>query len=141
MKRFPLDKRHKLCRLTDIDRLFAAKNVGSAIAFPLRAIWVVNNNRLPSDAAVKILVSVPKKRLRRAVDRVTMRRRIREAYRLNRGAFEPADAPPSPLDVAFVYVADRLCPYARVAKAMNRLLASIHKPVIPSPDEPSQTVK
>ncbi len=39
----------------------------------------------PADVgALQMLVTVPKKKRRRAVDRVLMRRRIREAYRINR---------------------------------------------------------
>lgn len=81
------------------------------------------------------LISVPKKRLRHAVDRVKMRRRIREAYRLNHGEFPlPADVK---ADMAFVYVADRLTDYAAVCSAMRRILASLSQSF--SPSEPQQT--
>ncbi len=72
----------------------------------------------------RFLVSVPKKRLRHAVDRVTMRRRIREAYRLNRSLISPD----LPADLAFIYVADKLLPYAKVEHALKRLLASVKPP-------------
>lgn len=69
------------------------------------------------------MISVPKKRLRHAVDRVTMRRRIREAYRLLR------DAHPMPegarFDVAFIYVDSSLQPYSKVASAMEKMLSRI----------------
>ena len=69
----------------------------------------------------RFLVSVPKKRIRHAVDRVTMRRRIREAYRLNRDIV-PRDLP---ADIDFIYVADKLLPYSRIETGMRRLLASL----------------
>ena len=69
----------------------------------------------------RFLVSVPKKRIRHAVDRVTMRRRIREAYRLNRDIV-PRDIS---VDIAFIYVADKLLPYSRIETSMRRLLASL----------------
>lgn len=69
------------------------------------------------------MISVPKKRLRHAVDRVTMRRRIREAYRLHRDLHPlPPDAR---IDLAFVYVDSRLQPYAKIASAMEKLLMQI----------------
>ena len=127
-RNFRLYKREKLCSVTAIDRLFAARprkgevvcdamgKVGVYLCFPLRMVYGQNPSR--GGAPVQFLISVPKKRLRRAVDRVKMRRRVREAYRLNRHAGSPA----VPLDVAFIYVADKLVPYARVEKAVRCLL-------------------
>ncbi len=53
-----------------------------------------------------------------------MRRRIREAYRLNRSLISPD----LPADLAFIYVADKLLPYAKVEHALKRLLASVKPP-------------
>lgn len=50
-----------------------------------------------------------------------MRRRIREAYRLNRHLI-PRDLP---LDIAFVYVASDLQTYATVEKSVVRILSRI----------------
>ena len=50
-----------------------------------------------------------------------MRRRVREAYRLNRHLL-PADLP---VDIAFVYVAPELKDYAAVERAVTRLLTKI----------------
>ena len=79
MNDFRLPKPTRLCSQTAIDRLFAQRDVKGALAYPLRAVWGDNLSRTRGDA-VQFLPSVPKKRLRHAVDRVTMRRRIREAY-------------------------------------------------------------
>lgn len=118
-----LPKRERLCSLTAIDALFAASRGRGALVFPLRAVCCRRSAVQPGDPPVRFLISVPKKRLRHAVDRVTMRRRIREAYRLNRcllGSMEQGG-----LDVAFIYVADSLQPYARVERAMRALLSRI----------------
>ncbi len=83
-----LYKREKLCSVTAIENLFARKEGnGSAMAYPLRAVWRVSER---NGASIQFLISIPKKRLRHAVDRVTMRRRVREAYRLNRNALTPS---------------------------------------------------
>ena len=123
MKGLRLYKREKLCSKTAIDQLFSrAQGSESAIKYPLRAVWRVNSRR-HSDAPIAFVVSVPKKRLRHAVDRVAMRRRIREAYRLNR-----LDYPLSPgtkVDLAFIYVANDLKPYGSVENAVKTLLDKI----------------
>ena len=49
---------------------------------------------------------MPKKRIRGAVGRVVMRRRIREAFRLNKGAYVGLCG--IKVDVAFIYVANEL---------------------------------
>jgi len=131
-----LYKSEKLCSQTAIDILFGrrepkpcadsgvdaacSQRPGGSLAFPLRAVWRVNPGR-QRGAGVQFLISIPKKRLRHAVDRVTMRRRVREAYRLNRHLLE--GLPEGMLiDMAFVYVASSLQPYAAVESAVCRLL-------------------
>lgn len=112
-KRLKLPETTKLCSLTTIDALFASGR--SALAYPLRIIYT------PTDKPEsQFLISVPKKRLRHAVDRVQMRRRIREAYRLNRNLLGNAK-----FNIAFVYVANSLTDYHRVEAAMKRLLTQI----------------
>ncbi|MDE6544515.1 MAG: ribonuclease P protein component, partial [Paramuribaculum sp.] len=98
----------------------------SAMAWPWRAVWRVNTRR-NADVA-QFLISVPKKRLRHAVDRVTMRRRCREAYRLSRHLLPQS----SRLDIAFIYVGDSLTPYDRTAASMTRLLGRMAATVAPS---------
>lgn len=117
MKGLRLYKIEKLCSPIAVDLLFApSESLASAIAYPWRAVWRVNSDRRPQ--CPRFLISVPKKRLRHAVDRVTMRRRCREAYRLSRDLL-PRDCR---LDIAFIYVAQSLTPYARTAASMRKLL-------------------
>lgn len=92
------------------------------LAYPLRAVWRQNDGRY-CDAPMQFLISVPKKRLHHAVDRVMMRRRIREAYRLNHHNYTlPNDAK---IDVAFIYIANSLTPYKSIEKAMRKILKNI----------------
>ena len=69
----------------------------------------------------QFLITVPKKRLRHAVDRVTMRRRMREAYRLGREALTAS----VPVDIAFIYVADTITPYEPTRRAVSKILGRI----------------
>lgn len=127
-----LYKREKLRSVKAIDRLFAVRppkgesvtddfgNVTVRLAYPLRMVCGTNPGREGADT--QFLVSVPKRKLRRAVDRVKMRRRIREAYRHVRGPIESLAPTETKTDIAFIYVADKLVDYERVLRAMQRLL-------------------
>lgn len=122
MKGLRLYKIEKLRSEIAIAQLFDRSNPGveSAMTFPLRAIWRVNHDR-KSASCPQFLISIPKKRVRHAVDRVRMRRRVREAFRLNRHLI-PRDLP---LDIAFIYVTSDLHPYATIEKSLRKILSRI----------------
>lgn len=125
MKGLRLYKKEKLCSTVAVEQLFMrGSDTTGALDYPLRVVWRPNPRR-HSDAPVAFLISVPKKRLRHAVDRVAMRRRIREAYRLQRHLYPMP--PGTRFDLAFVYVADRLMPYTAVHAAMGKLLARMQQ--------------
>lgn len=130
MKKFGLNKKDKLCSTAAIDMLFSRGGTAyesgskpqSIMAYPLRAVWRNNAGR-HSDSPVAFLISIPKKRLRKAVERVLMRRRVREAFRLNRHNYPVgADAR---IDLAFIYIADKTKKYSDVQKSVCRILRDI----------------
>lgn len=121
MKGLRLYKKEKLCSPVAIEQLFArGGGAQSALVYPLRAVWR-HNPRRKSDAPVAFVISIPKKRLRHAVDRVAMRRKVREAYRLARPLFPMPEG--VRIDLAFVYVSDKLKDYASVERAVHSLLS------------------
>lgn len=118
-----LYKKQKLCSAVAIDALFGkGADICSCLAFPLRAVWRENAGR-KSDAQLQFMISVPKKRLRHAVDRVKMRRRIREAFRLHHQQYPLPEG--HRVDVIFVYVNSGLLPYAKVERAMIKILSQL----------------
>ena len=118
MAEYSLDKTHKLCSGRAIDRLFAEGK--SQVAYPLRMVYAPSMRR--EGRPVQFMITIPKKRIRKAVGRVLMRRRIREAYRLNRGLIADENCC---VDVAFIYIANELTPYSLVERKMQRLLAGL----------------
>ena len=92
--------------------------------FPLKLIWnTLSAEQLESNfrhhvphgiGPVQVLVSVPKKKRRKAVDRVLMRRRIREAFRLGRGGVvQKVECLPQirTLSIGLVYMKDANVPF------------------------------
>ena len=123
MKKFGLYKKEKLCSSRAVEILFSPGGAEfSRLCYPLRAVARRNALR-KSDAPVAFLKKKKKKRLRHAVDRVQMRRRIRESYRLNHHDYPVADS--ERIDLGLVYVADKLMPYSAVEKAMKKILSEL----------------
>lgn len=123
MKGLRLYKKEKLCSPTAIDALFARSGGASAaLSYPLRAVWRRREERRAE--CPQFVVIVPKKRVRHAVDRVALRRRIREAYRLNRDLLEGAGR----VDIAFVWVGETTGRYSSIERAMQRLLRRVNPP-------------
>lgn len=119
---YKLNKDEKLCSRTAVNRLFDEGK--SLMAFPLRAAYRL---RPAGDHPVQFLISIPKKRIRKAVGRVTLRRRTREAYRLNRRhLLTPVlEQQGVGVDIAFVYLDNTLAPYSVINEKMTNLLTRI----------------
>ena len=121
-----LYKTEKLCSVTAINSLFDIRQrgvtpqQGALIAYPLRMVWNANQNRT-KPSGIQFLISIPKKKIRHAVKRVAMRRRVREAYRLNRHLVTLPQSIPA-LDIAFIYVSDQTSNSARIHASMVKLL-------------------
>ncbi|MBD5199140.1 MAG: ribonuclease P protein component [Bacteroidales bacterium] len=124
MKPFGLGKKNKLCSVIAIDALFSrAEGVETNFAYPLKITWRINQARKADPDTPKFFISVPKRRFKHAVDRVKMRRRIREAYRLTRP--ELLGDIKLPLDMAIVCVADKIVDSKSVTAALSKLLTKI----------------
>jgi len=73
-------KEERLCSRKHLDLLF--KNGSSFLLYPFRVSYLFIDE--PADVPAQVVINVPKKRYKRAVDRNLLKRRIREAYRLNK---------------------------------------------------------
>ena len=119
---YKLKKDEKLCHRTSVQTLFGEGK--SLMAFPLRAAYWL---RPRGEHPVQFLISIPKKRVRKAVGRVTLRRRVREAYRLNRRELlqQPLEQTGWGVDIAFVYLDSNLAPYSVINEKVISLLTRI----------------
>jgi ribonuclease P protein component len=77
---FTFSKEERLTGKTSIDRLF---NEGRSFnQFPFRVFYIIVDQ--PEEPLARLLIAIPKKKVKHAVDRNRLRRLVREAYRLNR---------------------------------------------------------
>ncbi len=73
----------------------------------------------------RILVSVPKKHFKRAVKRNLLKRRIREAFRLQKDMLQ--DGLPSRYDILFTYVDNEIADYGTIRAAVAAILSEIRR--------------
>jgi len=134
-----------------IDELFTGGQSHSLTAFPLRAVYlltqqkpsaeavaatstsapIITTNAHPTEAkpVAQLLLSVPKRRFHHAVDRNRVKRQLREAYRTSRHMLTdhvPAD---KQVALAFIWMADKHFPSADVAQRVQQLLRRIAKQI------------
>jgi ribonuclease P protein component len=108
-------KEEKLCSEKDIDTLY--KTGTSFLQHPLVFYYLpAKDSRF-----TKVLVSVPKKKFKRAVDRNLLKRRLREAYRLNKSVLTEK------YHLALVIVGTGIVNYHDVEKAVVAGLEKIQK--------------
>lgn len=79
-----------------------------------------------SDAAAKLLITVPKKRFKKAVSRNSVKRLIRETYRLNKlEIIEDWQAQGKYFALAFVYIGNDIPVYGDLNETMKRILEKL----------------
>lgn len=118
-RRYTLSKEERLSWKRYIDLLFAKGQ--SFVAFPLRVVYLPMEEE--SLVPVSILISVPKKRFRRAVKRNLIKRQIREAYRVRKyDLIDPLVKKNKRMLVAFLYLDKEIRSFVEMEKAMTKAL-------------------
>ena len=121
---FKFPKKQKLCGEKVIERLFA--NGKSISEKPFRAIWNFEKNN--DQVCVKSLIVVSKKRLKLAVDRNVVKRRIKEAYRLQKKQLEYfLESTNQQLNLAIIYQEEEIFDYKTLEEKINLLLSRLIK--------------
>jgi len=117
MGRFSFGKKEKLCLQLVIDRLFAEGR--SFKVYPIRVMLLPVER---AEAHAQVLISVPKKRVKKAHDRNRIKRHIREAYRLNKSELvEKWGREGRYFAIGIIYLTDLASDFTE----MNRVMAEV----------------
>ena len=112
---YTFKKEERLCSKKLLDKLF--HNGSSFLLYPFRITWLVTD-QLPAEVPVQVVISVSKRKFRRAVDRNLLKRRMREIYRQNKAemVYSRLDRP---LLLAISYIGNDISEYRFMEKKLK----------------------
>ena len=123
-ERFTLSKEERICSKKLINELFTG-NGRSMTAFPLRVVFM-KRTIIDDQPRAAMLVSVPKRYFKHAVDRNRVKRQMREAFRHNKSIItQNLTDDHEAVAMAFVWLTDEKFPSSEVENRMVRLLTRI----------------
>lgn len=116
-------KEERLCSKKSLDLLF--KKGSSFLLYPYRATFLFDAQ--PHRYPAQVVINVAKKRYKHAVDRNLIKRRTREAYRLQKQAFlyEHLADKNELLLLSLQYVGKEIHPYTFLEKKIKQVFVKI----------------
>jgi len=119
--KFTFSKQERLFYHKHIDLLFSGGN--SFILHPLKVYYLKPD--VTDDRTSRVLITVPRRKFKRAVDRNRLRRLIREAYRINKHRLQDMQLH---LHIGFVYIGNTVkIPYSEVEGKIKACLDRLVK--------------
>ena len=115
-------KKHEILRSKkEIKELFDSGS--SFFLYPYKVFYLQN----PDSDNNKVLFSVSKKNFKRAVDRNLLRRRMKEAYRLNKSTLSDMQKKSFSLSIGLIYISKFKLPYIDIENKLKQVFIRLNK--------------
>ena len=115
-------KNEKLKSRKAFDDLFSGGK--TFVSHPVRFVYRIKPKE---DYDIRVGVSVGKKKFKHAVDRNLLKRRCKEAYRLNKLIVEPS--PNYSVDLIMIYTSSKHQPFEKIEEAIKILLPKLNEAI------------
>lgn len=141
-----MPRAERLSSVKDIESLF--RQGEAFLAYPIRCVWCwgepLNAEGQVADSGVeqlggsvktvcRVMVSAPKRNHKKAVTRNLLKRRMRESYRLNKGAIcDSLSIKKShclELHLSFGYVAKEVADYATIEQSIKKCIEKVSQKI------------
>ena len=113
---FSFSKSERISEKKIIDSLFSSGNKFNVYPFDVRFL----NQDENSDSISKVLITVSSSKIKSAVKRNLLKRRIKESYRINKNIIYN-----KLLMIAFVYVSEEIFTFSVIDKAIKKILKKL----------------
>lgn len=120
---FSFKKTERLYHRNEIQELF--EKGSSFYLYPFKVIYIAE----PIEAKIKpqqILISVPKRKFKKAPDRNFIKRQVREAYRHHKTLIDPEKLNKN-LRIAYIYTSDKKMPSVVLTKKLKKTLERLNQ--------------
>jgi len=122
---FTFSKSERLSSKKDITLLYTTGQ--SRSFYPLKIFW--REHTFESEYPVRVLITVPKRSFKKAVDRNLLKRRIREVYRLNNNPLYTAlSLSEKKMDILIMFVGKEKVLVPEIEKALRKALDMLSSP-------------
>lgn len=119
MSDYRFRKEERITKKKTIDMLFEG-GAKSICIYPIRMVYTESDETSP----VSILITVPKRKIKKAVDRNRIKRQIREAYRTQKQELlQVVEGNKRKLIVGFIYVGSQVYSSSIIKEHIDSLLA------------------
>ncbi|MCH7409071.1 ribonuclease P protein component [Belliella sp. DSM 111904] len=121
MKKYGLPKNERLHSQKAIKELFDKGS--SFFLYPLKVLYIQRN--ISESETIQVLFSVSKRKIKKAVNRNLIKRRLKETYRLNKGLLEAqAD---SKMHIALIYVSSEIIEFDKIESTVIKVLTKLNE--------------
>lgn len=126
-------KSERLCSKVLIEKVFEKGKVVTVPSFKL--IWMRSEKK--EESPIQIVISVPKRNFKKAVDRNTLKRRIREVYRKNKSSLYSVIAG-NTIHIMLIYTGRNMMEYKeaeeKIRHLLQRLMSEVNIHAVPQSD-------
>ncbi|QZT36032.1 ribonuclease P protein component [Halosquirtibacter xylanolyticus] len=117
-------KQERLCSQKVIEEMFSSGL--STLSFPIKAVYITNSSYADQNVGNQAAFTVPKRLFKRANKRNLLKRRMKEAYRLNKSLIPSGEV----ISVMFIFIGKEELPYDRIEQAMKKVMKKISQSII-----------